>query len=156
MNLRRHTLVALLAGATIFALAGCGKSTSPTAATPVLDTTPPNPPTNLSSSWVPSVGYDYLYWNLSTSPSVRGYEVYESATAGGALTKIAATSNTTADLILPPVSADCTRYYQLRARTNGGAFSAYSTALPVARHTVVGAAGSNGSTGSGVGLVVPD
>ena len=67
----------------MLALASCGKSTSVTAANSSLDPTPPGAPSSVTSDYVAAVGYDYLYWNMSTSPSATGYEVWESATQGG-------------------------------------------------------------------------
>jgi hypothetical protein len=161
VNLRRYALRALVMSATVAALAGCGKSSSITSADPALDTTPPNPPTNLHSAYVQAVNYDYLYWSASTSPSVHGYEVWESTTSGGTYSKIATIENANADnVILPPVSADGTRYYEMRATKTNGVFSAYSAELAVTRHAAAsnpgGTTGTPGSGGSGVGLIIPD
>ncbi len=149
MNLRRFAAFAFVTSATVLALASCGKSTSPTAATPALDPAPPAAPTNLSSTYVPTVGYDYLYWNASTSPSVKGYEIWESVTQGGTAVKVTVAGASSNYVVLPPVAADCTRYYEVRAGNSTGQFSAFSASIAVDRHVIVSNAG--GSPGGGVG-----
>jgi hypothetical protein len=157
VNLRRSSILALVASATVLALAGCGKSTSVTAVD-TTDTTPPNPPTNLHSAWAQGVNQDYLYWSPSTSPSVHGYEVWESTTLGGTATQIATVNGASiSDVVLPTVTSDVTRYFQVRAKSNGGAFSAYSAALAVDLHAMVPVAGNpTGDPNPGIGSKVPD
>jgi hypothetical protein len=156
VKLRRFAVLSLVASACVFALAGCGKSTSITAANPVLDETPPSPPSTLSSSYLPTVGYDYLYWNASSSASVRDYEVWESASIGGTKTKIATMGLNDDHVVLPAVAANCVRYYSVRAQSNTGTFSAFSAAIGVDRHaSVVLSSGGNGS-GDGVGIRMTD
>jgi hypothetical protein len=161
VNLRRHALRALVLSATVAALAGCGKSTSVTSSDPSLDTTPPNPPTNVHSAWAQGVNYDYLLWNASTSPSVHGYEIWESDTQTGTYTNINTVTDASADnAVLPPVSVDGTKYYEMRALNNHGVFSAYSTPIAVTRHASVSTSGGGNGTGSGggsgIGQGIPD
>lgn len=150
MFLRRNVLFALMVSATIFALAGCGKSSSLTSSDPALDPAPPAAPSSLSSTYAATVGYDYLYWNLSSSASVTGYEIWESATLGGTAVKVGTVGSRVNNLVLPNVDADCTRYYQVRARAASGQFSALSSAVAVDRHVVVSNQ-NGGINGSGVG-----
>lgn len=152
MKLRRNPVLALVASVTLLALASCGKSTSITAAHNSLDPTPPSAPSSLSSDYVQAVGYDYLYWNLSSSPSAAGYEVWESSTMGGTATKIGFVSNSDNFVVLPTVNADCTRYYEVRTVSTQGLYSAFSAAVAVDRHVIVSVGGSNGAgNGGGIG-----
>ncbi len=154
MNLRRSAFLALMVSASIFALTSCGKSTRIASSDPVLDPAPPAAPSNLHSAYLDAAGYDYLYWGASTSSTVTGYEIYQSATSGGTLTYVTSTGPNASNIILPNVSADCTLYYQVRARA-GSTYSAYSAPLAIVRHAVV-AVGAGGGAPGGIGQRIAD
>jgi hypothetical protein len=156
VNLRRYAVLALATSACALALASCGKSTSVTAATPALDPAPPSAPTTLSSTYVSAMGYDYLYWNQSTSPSTTGYEIWESATQGGTAVRIASAGAGSNFVVLPLVDSDCTRFYQVRARGAGGTFSAFSAAVAIDRHVIVSESGAGANGGGGAGYRMAD
>lgn len=148
MKLSRFTVFALVVSASIFALSSCGKSSSVTSADPNLDSAPPAAPTTLSSTWVEAMGNDYLYWNRSSSANVAGYEIWESTTQGGTSHFLASAPASANSAILPNVSADCTRYYQVRARATNGAFSALSAPVAVVRHADAPNQASGGNGGN--------
>jgi hypothetical protein len=150
VKLSRFVVLAVVASACVLALASCGKATHITSVTPGLDPAPPSAPASLTSTYAAGVGYDYLYWNASASPSVNGYEIWEAATPGGTAVKIASVKAASNYVVLPAVSADCTRYYTVRASNASGLVSAFSSALAVERHVIVSAQ-SGGGNGSGDG-----
>lgn len=145
MNLRRSLFLALVVGAA-FALTSCGKSSQLTSPSSSLDTAPPAAPAGLVSDYVSELGYDYLYWTASASASVNGYEVWESQTASGTATKVASVGGSVNNVVLPSVTSDCTLYYQVRARSANGKFSALSAILPVARHALAVTGGQGTQT----------
>lgn len=154
MNLRRSALLALVLGASLVAMTSCGKSSRVAAPDTALDPAPPSAPTALHSVYADAPGYDYLMWTKSGSASVTGYEIYQSATSGGTPVYVTSVGPNISSVILPNVEADCTMYYQVRARA-GSNFSAYSAALAVVRHAVVTAT-SGGSAPGGMISRIPD
>lgn len=147
MNLRRSALFALVLGVSLVALTSCGKSSRVASPDTALDPAPPAAPTALHSVYADGPGYDYLMWTKSSSASVTGYEIYQSTTLGGTPVYVTTVGASLNNVILPNVEADCTMYYQVRARA-GSNVSSYSAALAVVRHAVVTAA-SGGSPSGG-------
>jgi hypothetical protein len=156
VKLHRNAALVILAGATLVALASCGKSTSITSSANAIDQAPLTAPDGVTAIYNSGLVQDVLSWNASSSPKVASYEVYEAMTnpaTGGIPTRIATTTNSR--IQLPEVSADCTKFYQVRSKDAQGNTSAFTTPIPVARHAQstsnapAGGSGSGGVSGGG-------
>jgi len=162
VNLRHHAALLVLAGATILALASCGKSTSVTSAAPAVDNAPLAAPADINSTYYPAASADILNWGASTSPSVTAIQVFEASadpSTGAPLTRIAQLPASATSLTLPPVSTACTKYYELRSMDSAGDYSAFSSPIAVVRHadssSDSGNGGSNVNTGGGATRKLP-
>lgn len=124
----RFFVTAFSAIALVALLAGCGKSTSPTAVTP--DSTAPSAPTNLSYSVASGSGV--LTWSPDPSGSASSYVVFvydpdpsrESAYTGVGTT-------TTTSFEIPGAYQIGVHYYRVQSVNNGGNHSASSAAVIV-------------------------
>lgn len=103
-------------------------------ATPVEDLTPPGAPTGLAAQ----AGYTrvYLSWTANAEPDLAGYNVYDSAAAGGpfVLTQALVTATSWVGNGLPN---DTLRYYRITAvdvAGNESGVSATVSATPLAYH----------------------
>ncbi len=156
MKLHRNAALIILAGATLVALASCGKSSSITSSATAIDQAPLTAPDGVTATYNSGLVQDVLSWTASSSPRVASYEVYEAVTnpaTGGIPTRIATTTGNA--LQLPEVSAGCTKFYEVRSKDAQGNASAFTTPIPVVRHAQstsnapAGGSGSGGATGGG-------
>lgn len=126
----RFVAFALMTGAIVFILAGCGKSSDVVAPATVLDTTPPAAPTGVAGAYDAGTQRDYLNWTGSTSPDVAGYEVwqYESDPALGATgVLVGATDASVESFALPLTNESRQAWFRLRATDEAGNLSAFSS-----------------------------
>jgi hypothetical protein len=127
----RPVSLALVMGAMLFALAGCGKSSDVTAPSgQTLDTTPPAAPTNVAGSYDLAAQRDYVNWTGSTSADVASYEVwqYDSDPAAGATGVLVGTTNAGTDVLVLPITSDARpAWFRVRAVDEAGNLSAYSS-----------------------------
>ena len=150
MKLHRNVALIILAGATLVALASCGKTSSITSSASAIDQAPLTAPDGVTATYNSGLVMDFLSWTPSSSPRVATYEVYESLTnptTGGIPTRIATTAGNR--LQLPEVTADCVRFYEIRSKDAQGNASAFSTPIPVVRHAPSVANAPGGGSGSG-------
>lgn len=144
----RPVTFALVLGAMVIALAGCGKSNDAIAPTGLdLDTTPPAAPTDVVGSYDPAAQRDYLSWTGSTSPDVAGYEVwqYESDPAlGGTGVLISALDESVSTIALPITSEARPAWFRLRAMDDSGNLSAYTPSTQHDLHAWEGTSSPSG------------
>jgi hypothetical protein len=147
---------ALVMGALVISLAGCGKSASTVAPSTVsLDTTPPDAPTNLTGSYDAAGNRDYLNWNASTAADLAGYEVWEYSAdpASGATGRLVASADASADgVALPPTSDAGTHWFRVRALDEAGNKSSYSATATHDLHAWTGSTSAPGDRGLDGGL----
>jgi len=151
VKLSRHVALVIVAGAALVALASCGKSTSVTRVA-AIDSAPLMAPDGIAATYNAGTVQDFLRWSPSSSPSVAGYQVYESVTnptTGGIPTRIATTASSVNSLMLPAVSATCTKFYQVCSIDAAGNASSLSAPVAVLRHALPAAA-DNGGGSAGV------
>ncbi len=135
MNLRRIVVTALIASATVFALAGCDNSTSVTSPAS-LSSTPPAAPSNLVGVYNDSQQQDYLIWTASSSGTVASYEVwqYGDNPAVNSGTLVGTSPAGTSYLALPAPTQNDIQLYRIRALSTGGTYSAFSATIQLQRH----------------------
>lgn len=137
MKSLRTLSLALITGAIVFAVAGCGKSNDFVAPAAGLDTTPPAAPTDVAGGYDAATGRDYLNWTGSTSPDVAGYEVwqYESdPSLGGTGVLVGATDASAGSFALPLSSEANEAWFRVRAADEAGNLSAFSTSTSFELH----------------------
>ena len=78
MKLHRNVALIILAGATLVALASCGKTSSITSSASAIDQAPLTAPDGVTATYNSGLVVDFLSWTPSSSPRVATYEVYES------------------------------------------------------------------------------
>jgi len=152
VKLHRTALFALVTGATLLAVSGCGKSAAPTAANTPLDQAPPAAPTNVHGTYVSSIWQDHLQWDASSSSNTASYEIWYYASAPGANdvgTLVNTVGSSVTDVALAPVPSDCVEYYRVRARDASGGEGAFSQTATVSRHNADQGAVGGGGTGGG-------
>lgn len=150
MKSLRFVSSALVLGAVVISLAGCGKTAETIAPAIVLDTTPPDAPTSLVGSYDAAGNRDYLNWNASTAADLAGYEVwqYESdPSLGGTGHQIASLDGSAVSLALPPTGEAQTAWYRVRAIDEAGNKSSYSSSASTELHAWEGTNGLPGGRG---------
>ncbi len=138
----RFVVTAFSAIALVALLAGCGKSTSPTAVTP--DSTPPTAPTGLAFGMDGS-GAPTLSWAPDPGGSVSSYLVFvydPTPTRDMSYTQIGQTATTS--FAIPAAYQAGVHFYKVQAVNSGGNSSPYSSMLLVSFP-------SGSSTGGGGG-----
>ena len=133
MKFFRSILLPIAGLATMAMLFGCGRSANPAAPEPVLDTTPPPAPSNLSLSSDAS-GHPVLTWTESAAPDLAGYQVYVySAVPGGGNDFVLAadTDNTDNLFLLPSLIVSEAATYAVRAVDTSGNLSAFSASADI-------------------------
>ena len=141
---------ALVLGALVFSLAGCGKVTDSVYPSITLDTTPPDAPTNVAGSYDAAASRDYLNWTPSTAADLAGYEVWqysEDPTSGATGQMIASASASTSTLALPITSDGGTHWFRVRALDEAGNKSTYSATAAAELHAWDGSTPNPGSRG---------
>lgn len=135
MKSNRSALIALILGASVFALTGCGSTTS-SVVSPSLDNAPPASPTAVQVVHDAAINTDDLVWAPSASAGVGSYEIhrYSSAPSGNAAgDEVIVVDAGTTSLRLPLVNSDRTEYYRVRAISSTDLVSAYSASAQADR-----------------------
>lgn len=136
---------ALAMSALVLVLAGCGKSNDALAPANVLDTTPPDAPTNVAGSYNADENRDYMNWAPSTAADVAGYEVWKysaNPTSGAAGVLVATARANEHSTSLPPTGDGGTHWFRVRAIDATGNRSAYSASAAHDLHVWEGTLGN--------------
>lgn len=147
----RHIVPALAALTLAALLVGCSKKSTPTGVTP-LDETPPAPPTHVMGMPDLANGCVLLQWAPSTSPNVRGYEVFFYSPSPDRENAWVVITETDADVTqypLPNVTETTVEYYRVRAVTPSGKHSEWSAVTMITLEPM------GGSTDNGEGFQLP-
>lgn len=123
----------LAAGALLFALAGCGSTTSPVSPSNSLDSAPPAAPSGLAVA-LDTNGARALSWAPNGEPDLGSYQVYQyspSPTRDNAYVLVGTVGSATCTWTLPTVGADTPTYFKLSAVDQNGNRSAQSAPLAV-------------------------
>ncbi len=126
--MKRHLVLVLFALALITLVTGCGKSTAPTAVTPV-DEAPPAAPTEIARVADDVLPQGRLDWNPSPSANVAQYEIYlyqPSPDREDSYVLIGQTDAGTTDYPLPADIGNQTLFYRLKAVSPTGLKSDWS------------------------------
>ena len=138
MTVHRNSLMALVLSASLFSLTGCFGAKSATA--PIdngIDTSAPQPPSNVRMQTDAGAQRDFLLWDLSASSNVASYEVYRydaDPSTGATGTLVATMGSTEYNWAMPVVSAEVTEFYRVRALNGSDVPSAYSTTAQAQRN----------------------
>lgn len=150
MKSLRYVFTALSAVALVALLAGCGKSTSPTAVTP--DPAPPGAPSSVSVTTDYSTGMATLHWADSPGNSVKSWHIFAydpDPARDDAYFEIGTTDASVTSFLLPYSYQAGTQYFKVQGKDTAGNHSPFSFTVQV---NLSGPAGSTDtSTGQGGG-----
>ncbi len=150
MKSLRYVLTALSAVALVALLAGCGKSTSPTAVTP--DPAPPGAPTSVNVTTDYSTGMATLHWADSPGNSVKDWHIFvydPDPTRDDAYYEIGTVDASVTSYLIPISYQTGTQYFKVQGKDTSGNHSPFSLTVQV---VLSGPAGSTDtSTGQGGG-----
>jgi hypothetical protein len=130
-------------------LAGCGKSTSPTAVTP--DPAPPSAPTSVDVTVDPATGMATLNWADSPGNSVKSYQVFvyePSPDRDEAYLQIADLDASQTSFLLPFLYQKGTQYFKVQSKNSNGNASGYSITVTVNLSGPVGGGETSGGGGN--------
>jgi hypothetical protein len=123
----------LVAFAMMATLTGCGDTTSPTALSSNVDTTPPPAPAGMSVSY-DAAGTARLDWDASAAPDVIGYQVYvysPSPDRDNAYVLANDPDGSDTSFQIPSVEGNSQVVYRVRAVDAAGNHSAFSSSVIV-------------------------
>ena len=145
------TLSALVLGAALLAISGCGSSSSVTSPANPINNAPPAAPSNVHGTFDATTGVNYINWDPSSSASVQSYEVWQYAAdpATGASGVVVGTAGAAASsYAVGQVTQNSNMYFRVRALDSAGNPSAFSASAPFTLQAVVSSQGGSGGGGS--------
>jgi|SRR5439155_19123048 len=134
-------------------LAGCGKSSTPTSATPN-DSQSPSPPSGVTAVVSPSTGISTLTWLPSPDADVASYDVFiyqPSPLQDNTYVPVAHVDASVTSLALPLLPTNESRWYRVQCTNNGGNKSALTSPTNVLLGPISNTGGTGGGTGGGGG-----
>lgn len=123
----------IVAFAMMATLTGCGDTTSPTALSSDIDTTPPPAPAGMNVSY-DAGGPTRLDWDASAAPDVIGYQVYvysPSPERDNAYVLANDADGSDTSFQIPAVEGNSQVVYRIRAVDAAGNHSAFSSSVTV-------------------------